>query len=122
MTEHNPRRSSLTEQEAAALGAYVDALQSRFQDQLVDVLLFGSRARGDSLPGSDIDVLVILDHPGPQACGDTRGLGFDILLAYQIFLSIRVMTKQQFQELADMDSLFYRNLIRDGISLLREPA
>jgi predicted nucleotidyltransferase len=112
--------NSLSEQEAAALSAFAEALRARFGDQLMDVLLFGSRARGDAKPDSDIDVLVILVTPAPNAFSDARGLGFDILLTYGVFLSIRVMSKQQWQELADMDSLFYRNLRRDGVSLLPE--
>jgi hypothetical protein len=32
------------------------------------------------------------------------------------------MSRQQSQDLADMDSMFYRNLVRDGISLLPELA
>jgi hypothetical protein len=114
--------NSLSVQESAALAAYVAALQARFEDQLVDVLLFGSRARGDAHSGSDIDVVVILDNLDSAAFSDARGLGFDILLTYGVFLSIRVMSRQQSQELADMNSLFYRNLMRDGISLLPESA
>jgi hypothetical protein len=41
-------------------------------------------------------------------------------LADGVFLYIRVMSRQQWQELAALDSLFYRNLKRDGVSLLPE--
>jgi len=114
------RANDLSAQETSALAAYVAALRARFGDQLVDVLLFGSKARGDAHPGSDIDVVVILNDPDSQAVSGARGLGFDILLAHGIFLSIRVMSRQQSQALADMDSMFYRNLMRDGVSLLPE--
>jgi len=110
--------SNLSDQERAALRAYVRALQDRFGHQLVDVLLFGSKARGEAHIGSDLDVMVILDRPDAQALSDARGLGFDIWLTYQVFLSIRVMSREGWQTLADMESLFYRNVLRDGISLL----
>ncbi len=35
-------------------------LKENYGDRLVDVLLFGSQARGDAVNGSDIDVMVIL--------------------------------------------------------------
>jgi predicted nucleotidyltransferase len=38
----------------------VAALEQRFGADLVSVVLFGSRARGDAKPGSDIDVLVVV--------------------------------------------------------------
>jgi predicted nucleotidyltransferase len=111
-------RPSLSEPEAAALRAYVHALQERRGPQLLDVMLFGSAARGDAHPGSDIDVLVILDHPDAEALSDARGLAFDIWLAHHVLLSIRAMSQQSWQALAARRSLFYRNLMRDGISVL----
>ncbi|PNW35251.1 UNVERIFIED_CONTAM: nucleotidyltransferase [Euhalothece sp. KZN 001] len=35
-------------------------LQNTYQDQLVHLILFGSQARGDAEPNSDVDILVIL--------------------------------------------------------------
>jgi len=38
-------------------------LRQLYGKRLVDVVLFGSYARGDATPGSDIDVLVVLQGP-----------------------------------------------------------
>ena len=111
----------LSEQETAALQAYVCALQARFASQLVDVLLFGSKARGEAHSDSDVDLVVILDRPDAQGLSDARGLGFDIWLSHQVFLSIRAMSQQAWQTLAGRQSLFYRNVLRDGRSLLHVP-
>jgi predicted nucleotidyltransferase len=70
--------SNLSDQEAPALQAYVTALQERFGHQLVDVLLFGSKARGEARPDADVDVAVILDHPDAQDLSDAQGLAFDL--------------------------------------------
>ncbi|MHB9038336.1 MAG: nucleotidyltransferase domain-containing protein [Armatimonadota bacterium] len=35
-------------------------LQELYGDRLVDLILYGSQARGDAVEGSDIDVLVVL--------------------------------------------------------------
>ncbi len=39
-----------------------------------------------------------------------------------VFLSVRAMSQQGWQSLATMQSMFYRNVSRDGISLLPVPA
>jgi predicted nucleotidyltransferase len=110
--------NSLSERESVALQAYLSATQSRFGPQLVEVLLIGSKARGEASPSSDVDVVVILDHPTPQDLSDARGLGFDVLLGHGVFLSVRAMSGEAWQTLATMQSLFYRNVLRDGISLM----
>jgi predicted nucleotidyltransferase len=112
------RSKKLSVQEMEALNAYGSTLKSRLGDQLIDILLFGSKARGDAHPTSDIDILVILDRENPEAFSEARGLGFDILLAYDLFLSIRVVSQQQWQTLADSNSIFYHNVEIDGVSLL----
>ena len=43
-----------------ALDAYVVALRRRYGDDLVSVVLFGSLARGEAKPESDIDVLIVV--------------------------------------------------------------
>ncbi len=44
-------------------------LRSLYGDTLVKMVLYGSQARGDAVPDSDVDVLVVLkdDHLSPSA-------------------------------------------------------
>jgi uncharacterized protein len=55
------------ESEIAALLADLKCrLERRFGERFVALYLFGSRARGDHEPDSDIDVAVILDQEMPR--------------------------------------------------------
>ena len=110
--------SNLSQLETEAVRAYVEALKQRFGGQLADAFLFGSKARGESHADSDVDVMVILEHPTSDDLSEARGLAFDIWLAYQVFLSIRAMSHEQWQALAALQSLFYRNALHDAIPLL----
>ena len=38
-------------------------LKTAFQDRLQGVLLFGSQARGEASPDSDLDLMVLLEEP-----------------------------------------------------------
>jgi predicted nucleotidyltransferase len=40
-----------------------DCLRMLYSDRLQNVLLFGSEAQGESIPDSDIDIMVILNGP-----------------------------------------------------------
>jgi uncharacterized protein (UPF0332 family) len=55
------------------------------------VVLFGSQARGDAEPGSDIDVLVVLRGDNPPGEADrafARDLSYDMLLRYDRLASV----------------------------------
>jgi predicted nucleotidyltransferase len=48
------------EKVGAALQRYVQALRAR--PEVLQVIAFGSWVRGDSVPGSDVDLLIVLSH------------------------------------------------------------
>jgi antitoxin ChpS len=66
----------------AAGRAFVSALRERYGDRLTGVYLFGSRARGDFRPFSDLDVAIVLAG-GAEALSEEialSDLAYDLLL------------------------------------------
>jgi predicted nucleotidyltransferase len=58
-------------------------LHRRFGDRFDGLYLFGSRARGDADPDSDVDIAVVLDQAMPQPFDLTREIledTYDLLL------------------------------------------
>ena len=47
---------------AEALARFTRALRGRFGPRVVELVLFGSRARGEAHEDSDVDVLVVIDE------------------------------------------------------------
>jgi uncharacterized protein len=47
---------------AAILSELRHRLNARYGERMRDLYLFGSYARGEALPGSDLDVLIVLDR------------------------------------------------------------
>jgi predicted nucleotidyltransferase len=76
-------------------------------------ILFGSRARGDSRPESDVDVLIIYDGPLPK-----REV---ILRAHRLFpgrdfsLDIVVLTSREYEMQKDVVATVGRAAARQGI-------
>ncbi len=52
----------MTKEDAAIARRLREAFQADYQDRLVRVLLYGSRARGDHREDSDFDIVVVLDR------------------------------------------------------------
>jgi predicted nucleotidyltransferase len=50
----------MNDSQRAELGRFISALHTHYSSRLHGVLVFGSRARGDARPDSDIDLAVIL--------------------------------------------------------------
>jgi predicted nucleotidyltransferase len=79
----------MTPSEREALQEYVAAVRGHYGARVVDVLLFGSRARGDARPDSDADVAVILqdgDWDFWEEKWTLAGLAYDILLDRGLFI------------------------------------
>jgi len=85
------------------------------------IILFGSKARGDSGPESDIDLMIILGDAGLPQQELLHELTFDILLESGVYISTQVMSADLFRQLPIRRPLFYANLIRDGVLLYARP-
>ncbi len=84
------------------LAEFKGRLSDIYGSRLKQISLFGSQARGDSTPGSDIDVLVVLSgnvNPAREIelCGDitsTISLDHDVVLSC-IFMSSDRFDREQ---------------------------
>lgn len=96
----------------AKLRAY---LEEEYGDRLVQVLLFGSQARGDAEPDSDIDVMVILSDV-VDACREinhTSNFLSVLCLDYDVLVSCIFTSEAQFQ--SKKDTYFFRNVHQQGV-------
>ena len=90
-----------------------DGLLRVYEDSLKGVYLYGSYARGDYQPGSDLDILVVLREY--QRYGDeinrTSKLVGNLSLDYGISISRVFMTESQWKQ---SDSPLLRNIRTEG--------
>jgi predicted nucleotidyltransferase len=109
----------LKDREQQAVLEFVRLLREGFGELISSVALFGSQARGESVPGSDIDVLVVVRSEDWRIHKQIRYLAADIGLQYEVTLSPRVWSVSHRQEMEELHSLLYQNIRRDGIDLLQ---
>jgi predicted nucleotidyltransferase len=82
--------SHVPERDQAALAEFARRVRSALGPRLVELRLFGSKARGDATSESDLDVAVMTDGSSPGCEDEVVDIAFDVDLAYDVYLSPRV--------------------------------
>ena len=110
-------RSVLSRREREAIDTFVQRLYDHHGDRVRSAVLFGSKARGDSGPESDIDLLVTSSDDDPQLRSAVRRLAARVSLEYELLLSVRALSLSQWDELARYRSPLYRSIMSEGINI-----
>ena len=83
-------------------------------DEGAEIILFGSRARGDHKKDSDWDILIITDK-GLQFQNTIRDAVYDIELDYTQAVSTIFFNRLHWNKMAITG--FYENVINEGVAL-----
>jgi predicted nucleotidyltransferase len=108
----------LTASEHRWLNAYRESLASQYPGAVETVLIYGSKARGDAGPESDLDVLLIVHDEAAAQKRDLRRVGYLLAAATEVVPSIMAYTRREWDRLAASESPFRRNVERDGVRVL----
>jgi len=79
----------------------VNALQERFGEALISVVLFGSRSQGRALPHSDYDLLVVVSDEMIEKGRSVRRHLEEIMVKHQIPLEAITVSKDELSFMAE---------------------
>jgi predicted nucleotidyltransferase len=101
--------------EKKALNALRTALLENYS--LLDLRLFGSKAKGTDSHDSDLDVMIVLDDYSPSIESKIDDLIFEINLKYNCFITALYFSRKEL-ELGPLDeSPIYKKILQEGITL-----
>lgn len=92
------------------------SLKNLYREKLNQLILYGSQARGEAKPDSDLDLLIVLNNSFnySQEIERTSYLISDLSLKYNILISRSFIDSRRFEQ---ENSPFLRNIHREGICL-----
>ena len=105
----------LTPDEQTWLEAYRLVLDERFSGLVETFLIFGSKARGDAGPDSDIDVLLVIREGDWQVKESVTHPGYELSIGTDVVPSFVVYTKDEWEARRKSQAPFWQTVTRDGV-------
>lgn len=101
--------------EIGALKELRAMLESEFR--VVELRLFGSKARGDDQEDSDIDVMVVLEDYNPVIESRIDDIAFEVGLRNNCLISLTIFGKKEIENGPLDESPLYKRVREEGISI-----
>ncbi len=93
-----------------------DELGSVLGSNLEQIVLYGSHARGDETPESDVDVLVVLRDASPGDREKIHQIAYRLMWdrEFQPLITLNIIDGEYFRLLKQADATYLRNIQREG--------
>jgi predicted nucleotidyltransferase len=97
----------------ALIQAFAAAIAREFQPERI--ILFGSHARGETTPDSDVDLLVVMPRNGKTRYEQAFEIRQKITAGFPLDLVVR--SPEEVQERMGMNDWFMHDIFREGVTL-----
>jgi len=105
----------LAKNEKAWLDAYKEALNKQHPQTVKEMLIYGSKARGQAHADSDLDVLLIVKNDAAALKRDLRWIGYLLAAKTDVLPSILAYTEEEWESRRRSGSTFRKAVERDGV-------
>jgi predicted nucleotidyltransferase len=106
---------SITQNEKKALNELQTKLAKKYR--LVDFKLYGSKAIGTDVSGSDLDVMIVLEDFSPAIESEIDDLVFDINLKHDCFITALIFSRVELDTGSLSESPIYKKILQEGIGV-----
>jgi predicted nucleotidyltransferase len=107
----------LNKNQREAIIRYLSILNKKYKEEILEVILYGSVARGEPSLESDIDLLIVTANGGQDLRDEISMACFDIILQTEVILSPLVIDEETYEWHKKYRDPLYNSIQRDGIDL-----
>jgi predicted nucleotidyltransferase len=101
--------------ERDAVHTLLERIRQEMRTTTVSATAFGSRARGEGGPESDLDLLVVLDRDDLPVRRQVFDLAYEVFLATDVLISPLVVSRTGLAALRQSGRRLIRDIERDGV-------
>ena len=105
----------LKKNEQRAIANLKEILSKKFD--LIEFRLFGSKARGESTPESDVDVMIEIAESNPDIRLQIYDITFEINLENDTFISMTIFSKKEIEDGPMAESPIYKIIHKEGVPI-----
>ena len=103
----------ITEKERKAIAEYEELLLKKFPRRIREIILFGSKSRGDFSQTSDIDLLIVVSRDGKKIRNEITALTHEPVAKYLVDLSPIIVEEDFFKEWSPL----LKHIKKDSITI-----
>ena len=83
------------------------------------MIMYGSRARGDAEEDSDLDLIALVDEKTPELEQRLDEIAYNLMwdLDFKPIISLKVFAEERFRSAAAKGYSYYRTIEREGITV-----
>ena len=107
----------LNANEENAINLFTKKIRALLGEQLISIKMFGSKVRGDFSQESDIDILMIVRDKNKIQREKIYDILLDIDLKFDPKISLKIFTREEFDQNKKLGSPFVFNVEKQGISI-----
>jgi predicted nucleotidyltransferase len=108
----------LTQQERVWLDNYRKAIETKHPGVVHEMLIYGSKARGQPHAESDLDVLLIVKNDGERLKRTLRRIGYLLAATSDVMPSILAYTQEEWESRRRSGSTFRQAVERDAVRVV----
>jgi predicted nucleotidyltransferase len=105
----------LAENEERALKELREELFAKYR--IIDIRLYGSKARGGGREGSDLDIMIEIPEYDRAMVAEIDDIIYRINLEHDVFISALVFGKDEIEEGPMSEAPIYKVIQREGVPL-----
>lgn len=104
-------------QHQAAMESLLQRLYAQYPKLIISIILYGSVARGDFKPDSDIDILIVADSANTDFKWAVRGIASRVSLEFNTIFNLHFYSRSVWEEQRREKKKVWLEVERDGVEL-----